>query len=300
MPRGKRIGAPARRAAVSMLLVAGCAGVGGRSREPARSEVDPQTTAAVVARVPEGCRAEVAAALTAGEDMAGSCAVMRDRAAQEALARRRLRVFGMVERTTVRLASVALVVSQAYLCRRWPLRNAGESALEIGPARAAGCTVRRYRGPLTISVREANGAVLPVMTARSDDDGYIEVMFADIDSLLRARGRGGLMTFTELQVGRDGWAVRVKLPELQVQLAEWHATWIEQGRGSPGLFAALHPQDGAAAQMRVRALEATVQRQAADAAAVERGELSARRFLERHVWSPYRSLVEQKDGRSSP
>jgi len=283
-----------------MLLVAGCAGLGGRAREPVRSEVDPRTSAAVVARLPAACRSEVAAALTAGEQLAGSCAAIRDRAAQEVLAEGQARSFGMVERTTIRLASVALVVSQAHLCRRWPLRAAGQSELDVGAARAAGCSVRRYHGPLSIAVRERDGTVLPVMTVRSDDDGRAEVMFAEVDALLRARGRGGLMTFSALLVGADAWAAHVELPELRAQLAEWHATWIGRGRGTPGLFAALHPEDGAAAQMRVRALEATVQRQADDAAAVDRGELSARRFLERHVWSPYRSLVEQKDGRSSP
>lgn len=281
-----------------MLLVAGCAGFG--AREPARGEIDPQAAAAAVSRMPAQCRDEVAAALAAGEQRQGPCAIQGMRAAEEILARAKQRSFGMVERQTVRLASVALVLSQAHHCRRWPLRAAGEVALDVGAVRAAGCSVRRYVGPLQVAVAASDGGVLPVMTVRTDDDGHIEVVFAELDALLRTRGQGGLFSFAELVIGAQGWAARVALPELQAQLAEWHATWIGRGRGSPGLFVALHPDDAATTTMRTRALEATVKRQADDAAAVERGELSARRFLERHVWSPYRSVVEQKDGRSSP
>ncbi|MCY0988254.1 hypothetical protein OV203_14050 [Nannocystis sp. ILAH1] len=298
MRRGKGIGAPARRAAAALLLVAGCARLGGR--EPVRGEVDPQVTAAVAARVPEPCRAAVAAAMTAGEQLAGQCATTQSRAAQEVLAATRQRSFGIVDRTTVRLASMGLVLSQAHLCRRWPLRAPGQASLDVGAARLAGCNVRRYVGPLAVSVRASDGTSLPVMTVRSDQDGQAEVSFAEVDALLRARGRGGLGSFTTLLVGRDGWAAHVDLPELRAQLAEWHATWVGRGRGSPALFAELHPDDEAAARMRTRALEASLKRQAEDAAAVDRGELSARRFLERHAWSPYRSLVEQKDGRPSP
>lgn len=300
MLRGSRIDGAARRAAAALLLVAGCAGIGGRTREPSRPEVDPGATAAVVARVPEPCRAEVTAALTTGEQLAQSCAIQRDRAAEAALAQGARRSFGMVERETVRLASVALVLSEAHHCRRWPLRAAGQRSLDVGAARAAGCGVRRYVGPLTVRVTTADGAAVPVMTVRTDDDGKVEVRFVEVDALLRARGHEGLFSFAELHVGADAWATRVELSQLQAQLAEWHATWVGRGRGSPGLYAALHPEAGAAATMRTRALEATLKRHAADAAAVERGELSARRFLERHVWSPYRSLVEQKLRSAAP
>ena len=39
------------------------------------------------------------------------------------------------------------------------------------------------------------------------------------------------------------------------------------------------------------ALTASLRRQEADLRAVQRGELTPRRFLERHAWSPYRQLV---------
>lgn len=257
-------------------------------------------TAAAAARVPESCREAVAAALTAGEQLAGPCATTQIRAAQEVLAATRQRSFGIVDRTTVRLASMSLVLSQARFCRRWPLRAPGQASLDVGAAGLAGCNVRRYVGPLSVSVTASDGTILPVLTVRSDEDGQSEVSFAEVDALLRARGRGGLGSFATLQVGRGGWAAQVDLPELRTQLAQWHATWIGRGRGSPALFAALHPESEAASGMRTRALEASLKRQAEDAAAVDRGELSARRFLERHVWSPYRSLIEQKDRGPSP
>ncbi|MDC0718684.1 hypothetical protein [Nannocystis bainbridge] len=300
MRRGKPIRAAAWGAAAALFVAAGCAGLGGRSREPGRNEVDPRVMAVVTARTSEPCRAALTTALAAGEQVTGTCAVMQTRAAQEALAATRQRSFGIVDRATVRLASMTLVLSQAHLCRRWPLRTPGQGSLDVGGARLAGCNVRRYVGPVAVAVAAADGSVVQVMTVRSDEDGQAEVSFAEVDALLRARGRGGLGSFAELQVGREAWAARVELPALRTQLAEWHAAWVGLGRGSPGLFAALHPEDEAASGMRTRALEASLKRQAEDAAAVERGELSARRFLERHVWSPYRSLVEQKDGRSSP
>ncbi|MFY0537079.1 hypothetical protein [Nannocystis pusilla] len=174
---------------MAWLLVAGCARLGGR--EPVRGEVDPQVTAAVAARVPESCRAAVAAAMTAGEQLAGQCATTQSRAAQEVLAATRQRSFGIVDRTTVRLASMGLVLSQAHLCRRWPLRAPGQASLDVGAARLAGCNVRRYVGPLAVTVRASDGTSLPVMTVRSDQDGQAEVSFAEVDALLRARGRGG-------------------------------------------------------------------------------------------------------------
>lgn len=250
-------------------------------------------SAAAAAQVPASCRAEVVAGLAAGEQRDAGCAAQQARVTQKLLASGRQRSFGMVERQTVRLASVGLVLSQAHHCRRWPLRGRGERTLDVGAARAAGCSVRRYSGPLAIGVTTAGGTVLPVLTARADEDGRVEVKLAEVDALLRARGQGGLLTFAQLVLGAQGWAGQVDLHELRTQLAGWHATWVGRGRGSPGLFVALHADDGGAATLRVRALEATLERQADDMAAVERGELSARRFLERHAWSPYRSQVER-------
>lgn len=297
---GKRARGRAGCAVVSLLLVAACARLPGSTREPSRSEVDAERTASAVGQVPADCRSEVAAALEAGEQREGSCSAQRDRAARQALASGPRRSFGMIDRQTVRLSGVALVLSQAHHCRRWPLRAAGQATLDVGAARAAGCAVRRYEGPLAVGVVSADGELVPVSTVRTDMDGKVEVVFAEIDALLRARGRDGLFSFAALALGAGAWAGRLDLGEVRGQLAGWHATWVERGRGSPGLFIALHPNDEAASAARVRALEATLRRHADDMAAVERGELTARRFLERHVWSPYRSRVERLADGSSP
>lgn len=281
----------------SMLLVLGCARAAGSSREPSPSEVDPERVARAAAQAPAACQDEIAAALAAGERRDGGCSAQRDRVAQQLLGSSPRRTFGMIERQTVRLSGVTLVLSYAHHCERWPLRTPGTTTLDVGAARRAGCSVRRYEGSLTIGVVAADGARVPVTTIRADVDGKAELRFTEIDALLRARGRGGLMAFAALEVGAQGWAGRLDLGQLHAQLAGWHATWVGRGRGSPGLFVALHPDEVATSTLRVRALEASLRRQADDAAAVERGELSARRFLERHTWSPYRSKVEQFEGR---
>lgn len=289
----RRVRGSARCAIASALLVAGCAKVAGTAREPRSLEVGPQEAATAAERASASCRSEVAAALGAGEQREGRCSAEGERIAGQLLAAGPRRSFGMRERQTVGLSGVSLVLSEAYGCRRWPLRAPGRTGLDMGSAHAAGCKVRRYEGPLTISVIAEGGEVVPVSTVRADVDGQAEVVFTELDALLRARGRGGLFAFATLAVGAQGWAARLDLRDLRAQLAGWHATWVGRGRGAPGLFVALHPQESATGTLRVRALEATLRRQADDVAAVERGELSPRRFLERHTWSPYRSKVEQ-------
>src|SRR5690606_31903528 len=132
-------------------------------------------------------------------------------------------------------------------------------------------------GRLSIGVAGDDAVVVPVLSVQVDDDGGVEVAFAEVDALLRARGPGGLLSFAHLVLGDQGWAGQVDLQALRSQLAGWHATWVQRGRGSPGLFVALHDEDSGAEAVRARALEATLQRQAGDMAAVERGELSVRR-----------------------
>lgn len=278
------------------VLVLGLAapGVGLAAPEPVRGEVDAATAAAAMAGTPAACRAEVESALRAGRrPPEARCREATDRAAAELIEKARPRpAFGIVERETVRLHSVALVLSVAHHCERWPLRAAGEAALDVGAAKAASCRVRRYHGPLQIGVRAQGGAIEPVLTVRADLDGRVEVVFAEVDATLRARGRPGLTGAATLVVGAEAWAGEVELTTLRAQTADWHAAWISRGRGLPALFAPLHPEHPEAAAMRALALEAAIKRQAADAEAVRRGELSRRRFLARHAWSPFRTLVE--------
>lgn len=276
-----------------VVLAAAAAGFGGRAREPVRTEVAAAAADVAVADAPEPCRREVAAELRAGQraTTAARCASERRRASERLLERTRRPVFGVVERRTVRLSGIGLVLSEAHRCERWPLRGADRTDLEPGTALDAGCQIRRYRGQLTIAVAAADGTRTPVVTLAADEDGQVEVAFAELDGLLRARGLGGLMSHATLILGENGWAGRVELAAVRAQLTEWHLTWIGRGRGVPALFTALHPEHPGAAVTRAQALEATLRRQAADAEAVKRGELTPRRFLDRHAWSPYRALV---------
>ena len=286
-------GSGGRRAA-AVACVALCAGFGGRAREPDRTEVAAEAAEAAVREVPvAACRAAISAELQAGERAAGpdACAAYRDQASARLVTAGPRRSFGIVEEEKASLSGVKLVLSAAHSCSRWPLRAAGERSLAIGGAAAAGCRVRRYHGALAIEVVATDGGREAVSVVQADEDGRVEVRFAELDAQLRARGRAGLFEQATLVLGADGWVGRVELQGLRAQLADWHATWVSRGRGLPGLFAALHPEHGEAQAMRVRSLEAALKRQEADARRVERGELSVRWFLDRHAWSPYRSLV---------
>lgn len=270
------------------------AGLGGRSREPQRTEVGT-AAAAIASTVPEVCRAAITAELAVGTrsgDTPESCAGLRDLAGARAVRHvRPPRAFGIVEEEKASLAGVRLVLSVGHHCPRWPLRRPGESTLAIGAALSAGCRVRRYHGPLALAIVGADGREVAMLDAHTDIDGVVEIQFAELDARLRASGAGSLLANTTLLLGAAGWAGVVDLQGLGAQLAEWHLVWVARGRGLPGLFASLHPEHGEAQAMRVKALEASLKRQESDARRVERGELSARQFLERHAWSPYRSLV---------
>lgn len=262
--------------------------------EPVRGEIGAAAARAAATGLPEECRAEVEAALKTMQRPADErCRARLDMAAARLIEKARPRpTFGIIERETVRLHSVGFVLSIAHHCERWPLRAAGQPSLDVGAAMAASCRVRRYQGPLQVSVRAPDGATLAVFTAQSDLDGQVEIVFAEVEAILRARGRPGLAAFQALIFGANGWVGDVDLTTIRAQTADWHATWVSRGRGLPALFSPLHPEHAAGAAMRALALEAAIKRQAADAEAVRRGELSRRRFLERHAWSPYRTLVE--------
>lgn len=271
------------------------AGFGGRTREPGRTEIPAAIAAASAAAVPEACRAAISAELEAGARSSATppaCAEHREPAAARVARTLRPPTFGIVEEERASLAGVRLVLSVAHACPRWPIRAAGEATLAIGAAVSAGCRVRRYHGPLVLEVVAVDGRRVEV-ARETDIDGNLEVRFAELDARLRASGRAPLLEHATLELGAAGWAGIVDLQGLRAQLADWHLVWIARGRGSPGLFAALHPDHAEAQTMRVRALESALKRQERDARRVERGELSVRQFLERHAWSPYRSLVRK-------
>jgi hypothetical protein len=72
--------------------------------------------------------------------------------------------FGLVERAKVGLAEVSLLLSEARGCKRWPLRLPNREALGLFEAKAAGCWIRRYTGPLD----DHRGAARRVTGASAD------------------------------------------------------------------------------------------------------------------------------------
>lgn len=260
------------------------------AREPRASAViDP---AAAVAAIAGPCRSQVAAQLQRGESEAG-CELER-RAAQQRLIRstRPRPGFGLVERTRPGLATVALLLSEARGCREWPLRTSGRAVLGLFEAKAAGCWVRRYSGELALTGVMADGRRVPrIEVAHVDGDGHVEIDLVRLAISLERRGMVDLDSFVRLELGADGWAGDVDLVAARARLADAHAAAVQRGRGVPALLVVRHPDHASADRIRGLALAAALRRQEDDFRAVQRGELPAHRFLERHAWSPYRQLV---------
>lgn len=237
------------------------------------------------------CRAQVLDELITGQRRGDGCAEDRERAGR-ALVRWR-DGFGFVERRVVELAALRLVLGVAKRCRQWPLRGPGRDVLRRNDVDLAGCRVRRYEGPLTLTFVDHEGrASSPLAPLYTDVDGRLMLRFASIDQALRALGRGELADYARIELGDDAWAGHVDLDQLLRFRADWHLSWIRRGRGSAGLFAAEHPEHPGAELARTWAADARLARQEQDVARVESGELTARDYLDRHPWSPYRHRVQ--------
>ena len=270
-----------------LLLLAGPA----LAKEPRGSAVrDPQPGTAELA---EPCRSRVAAELRAGQVKAAGCEVERRVAQQRQLRGSRSRAgFGVVERSRIELAHIALVVSEARGCRQWPLRGVNRPVLGPSDVRGAGCWIRRYSGELELAGVTADGRRLPrIHVVAVDDEGRVDVDLGRLAVSLDRRGEVQLDALVRLEFGADGWAGSIDLVAVRAQLADWHGTAVQQGRGVPALMLVRHPEHSSVVRVRGLALAATVHRQEDDFHAVQRGELAPYRFLERHAWSPYRHLV---------
>lgn len=245
-----------------------------------------------------GCAAIVARELQAGELVAAErCEAERREAQRQRLraASRPRPAFGLVERTRGGVTKVLLVVSEARGCTGWPLRLPGRRVLGLYEAKAAGCWVRRYSGPVTLSGVLADGRrVAGVHSARADGDGRVELDLLQVDASLRRRGQPGLDAYVRLEIGKDAWAGVVDLATMRAQLADHHAAWVQRGRGVPALMVVRHPEHASADKIRALALEAALRRQEIDFKRVKRGEMTARRFRERYPVSPYRQLLQEK------
>ena len=141
-----------------LLLVGGAA----RAREPRSSGVrDPR---AAVQGLASPCRELVAAELERGTIAAGGRCEAERRLAQDQQLRaaRSLVGFGLVERATVSLAEVSLLLSEGRGCKRWPLRLPQRATLGLFEAKAAGCWIRRYSGSLAVTGVLADGSRVAV------------------------------------------------------------------------------------------------------------------------------------------
>lgn len=263
----------------------------GPSLRPVRA--DAQDVVGLRVEASAICRAQILDELIAGQrrQRTDGCAEDRERVGR-ALVRWR-DDFGFVERRVVELAALRLVLGVAKRCRQWPLRSPGRNVLRRNDVDLAGCRVRRYEGPLTLTFVDHEGRTSsPLAPLHTDVDGRLMLRFASIDQALRALGRGELADYARIELGDDAWAGHVDLDQLLRFRADWHLSWIRRGRGTAGLFVAEHPEHPGAEQARTWAADARLARQERDVARVEAGELTARDYLDRHPWSPYRRRVQ--------
>lgn len=288
---------------------AATASAGGRveaAGEAIPGEVGPRSTtsepgaaarAASRAEPGEPCRAWVTRDLTAGVRHRGErealCA-----SAREAAQRRLLRsggprpTFGVVERRIDESTGVTLLLSVASRCWRWPLRAEGRTSPSVREAVDEGCKVRRYTGPVAVTVVDEAGARAPAIVGQADAAGRLTIDFAAVDGALRVAGRLPLLAWSRLEIGAGGWGGSVDLAVLRAAAAERHADAVRRGRGVPALFVVAHADHPEADAVRLLAAEAQVRRQGADYQAVVDGRFPPRRFLERHAISRFRQAVE--------
>lgn len=239
------------------------------------------------------CRERIVGELRRGEVSAGPGCELERQAAQRLQLRLARWRFGLLERATAGPGEVSLLVSEARGCTTWPLRQPGRATLGLYEVKRAGCRVRRYTGPLAIGGVLPDGHKAPAIAVVQVEEGRTRV---DLTRLAVDLDRPGLDGFVRLEFGVDGWAGEVDLVAVRAGLADHHADAVERGRGVAALLPVRHPDHPRADRIRALALKATLERQDADFKAVERGELSPYRFLERHAWSPYRRLVAAMAG----
>ena len=155
----------------------------------------------------------------------------------------------------------------------------------------ARCRTRRYRGTVAIIPVDGTGQHGPVIAELPVDDGAFHLEFADLERLVDDP------RWTRVELGHQAWAGVVHLDRLRHFRWQWHRAWVSNGRGSAGLFLAIHPDEPVTTPMEALAVEDRLLRQEADYVQVARGRLSAERFLARHVWSPFRESVRQLRGK---
>jgi hypothetical protein len=256
-------------------------------------QVEPKAVEGLEVELSTRCGALVRAELVEGQRRGDGCGRDREAAGRALVGRRD--AFGFVERREVSLVELRLVLGVGQRCRQWPLRSPGRDVLRRTDVDRAGCRLRRYQGEVSLVLVDREGRRHePLPPVRTDRDGRVVLRFAALDRALRALGEGALDDYMRIELGAAGWAGHVDLAQLLRFRADWHWTWLVQGRGAPGLFAVRHPEHPGADDARTMAAEALLDRQAREFERVEAGALSARAFLERYPRSPYRRRVESR------
>ncbi len=243
------------------------------------------------AELTDGCREQVREELRRGRKASSGCAQDREQIGRAAV-RARDR-FGFVERQQVELSELRLTLGWARRCRQWPLRQPERDVLRRTDVDAAGCRLGRYEGPVSLVFIDHQGRPhRPLGPVHTDREGRVTLSFAVLDRSLRALDAGSLDDYARIELGDAAWAGHVDLEQLLRFRADWHLTWVSQGRGTPGLFAVRHPEHPGAGEARTMAAEAQLARQLRDYERVRAGELPARAFFDRHVRSPYHRQLQ--------
>lgn len=195
----------------------------------------------------------------------------------------------------VRTQSVDLLGMRARLevardCRYDPVPEADATVLRKKQIDAARCRSRPFDGQLVLFARHADGQLSPLTHTLEVRNGALDLSFVELEDLLRTEGLDGVV---ELELGPEAWAGHVNLDSLRQLVQGWHLHWVGKGRGAASLFVAAHPDAPGVEDVQALAVEAQLARQEADYLAVSRGALSARAFLSRHLWSPYRLSVRE-------
>lgn len=278
---------------IALFLTSVASASASQPREPRPAIAEPATLQrASELLASSSCKQRLLQELRTGSGDAEGCDADRRRLARAIVRRENMR-FGYVEHSDVQLWAIDLVLGDATRCRAWPVRGRGRAVLDPRDVAAAGCRQRRYRGEVSVALVDAAGhrADLPALV--SDRDGNLRVVITEIDAAARFAGLGDLRRWRWIELGEGAWAGRIDLAKLHGFLADWHARWVTQGRGVPGLFAVAHPEHAQAEDARALAVEAKLARQRADFDAVRHGKMSARRFLARHPGSAYRRELQR-------
>ena len=121
---------------------------------------------------------------------------------------------GVVDRRSVDLDGITLVLGVADRCRKIPVDGSEEGGLTTARAKSAGCRTRVYDGSLSVHVDAEGGAPLEIQRI-AVTDGFVRLSFADLSRASQLAGAGGLWNHRRLLLGDAGWAGAVDLRRLE-------------------------------------------------------------------------------------